>query len=65
MSEKCEVCLRGSEACQYCEGLSEGDWKAICDCGLYDFGKHIVTCEERFKFRYVVASDHEAAMQPR
>jgi hypothetical protein len=63
--ERCERCERGREACQWCETVSERDWEAMCDCGLLDFGGHLLNCAEREGFRYVVAIDHEAALLSR
>lgn len=61
----CERCQRGREACQWCERESQRDWEAICDCGLLDFGAHLLDCSKRDGFRYVVAIDHEAALLSR
>ena len=41
--------------------LPLADYEAICDCGLVDFGTHLVNCSERQRFRYVIAFSHEAA----
>lgn len=57
----CPECERGREACQYCETVTERDWEAMCDCGLYDFGAHLLKCEDRAAFKYVIASDHDTA----
>lgn len=61
----CPDCGRGPEACQWCENLAEDDWRAICDCGLEDFGVHILKCEERAAFHYVIPSDYDTADLPR
>ena len=63
--DKCSTCTRGREACTYCEGLSDRDFEAICDCGLIDFGRHIVDCQSRSRYRYVIAQDPATAMLPR
>lgn len=62
---KCSACERGPEACEYCEHVSQQDWEAICDCGLYDFGQHLIDCRERDKSRYVIAGDWTTAELPR
>jgi hypothetical protein len=64
-SAACPRCKRGAEACGYCEGIEKRDWEAICDCGLYDFGDHLMDCEARAAFKYVVAGDYEQAKVPR
>lgn len=28
----------------YCRDATEEDWRAICDCGLHDFGYHLINC---------------------
>lgn len=61
----CWKCGRGREACSYCEGLDEDDHFAICDCGLVDFGRHLVDCVSRERFRYVIAQDPAGATLPR
>lgn len=33
----------------------------MCDCGLHDFGRHLVDCRGRTGFRYVIAVDHASA----
>lgn len=63
--DRCSRCARGREACSYCERLEERDWEAICDCGLADFGRHLVDCVARAKYRYVIAQDPGEAMIPR
>lgn len=40
----CPRCERGREVCQFCKDIAEEDWEAICDCGLYDFGYHLISC---------------------
>ena len=62
---ECSKCARGAEACQYCEniGMSE-DWEVICDCGLYDFGCHLLNaCEGREEYKYVIAADYKASLR--
>ena len=54
---ECASCGRGAEACEWCEnlGMSE-DWEATCDCGLFDFGTHLMhDCKKRKDFKYVIA----------
>lgn len=63
--DRCSICTRGREACSYCEQLDERDWEAICDCGLVDFGNHLIECESRKSFRYVVAQSLEESLLPR
>lgn len=63
--DRCSRCTRGREACSYCEQLDERDFEAICDCGLIDFGRHIVDCKSRDRYRYVIAQDPATAMIPR
>lgn len=58
---KCTICDRGKEACSYCQDCSESDWEAICDCGLYDFGSHLMACEDRKEYRWVITDSHKAA----
>lgn len=41
----CPKCNLGPESCDFCHGLDEADFEAICDCGLYDFGRHLISCE--------------------
>lgn len=41
----CVKCLHGREVCMYCKDLPTADWEAICDCGLYDFGYHLISCD--------------------
>lgn len=65
LAAKCHRCGRGPEACQYCEGIDQRDFEAICDCGLHDFGDHLLDCEARAAFKYVIAADHAAAELPR
>lgn len=65
MSVICSNCDRGPDDCQFCEGLPEDDFEAICDCGLYDFGDHLFDCIERSGKRWVVADGYEAAEEPR
>jgi hypothetical protein len=59
----CTSCKRGRESCMYCEGTKDRDWAAICDCGLYDFGAHLVDCGSRSGFLYVIAADHASAAE--
>ena len=40
----CERCGKGAEVCMYCSGTSREDWETICDCGLFDFGAHLIAC---------------------
>jgi hypothetical protein len=61
VTTQCQRCHRGAESCAYCENVSEQDWEAICDCGLYDFGSHLIPCEDRTAFKYVIAADHAQA----
>ncbi len=61
----CTVCQRGREACQFCEHVTEGDWCAMCDCGVHDFGVHLTDCESQSTYRYVVACDYDSAVMPR
>lgn len=63
--DRCSICTRGREACSYCEHDSDEDWAAICDCGLADFGKHLVECETRKRYRYVIAQSPAEALMPR
>lgn len=62
---ECPRCNRGAEACQYCENVAKEDWEVICDCGLYDFGVHLLACDHRHDRKYVVAADHNAAKEKR
>jgi hypothetical protein len=57
----CSNCERGQNACQYCYDLARLDWETICDCGLYDFGAHLLDCAKREGYRWVVASDYASA----
>jgi hypothetical protein len=57
----CPRCKRGAEACQWCENIATEDWRAICDCGLYDFGDHLFDCDARARFRYVIPADYDTA----
>ena len=41
----CPNCHQGPESCVHCQGLSRMDFETICDCGLYDFGSHLISCE--------------------
>lgn len=61
----CSSCRRGREACGYCHDVSKRDWKAICDCGLHDFGQHLTRCDERDGYRFVIALDYVSAEEPR
>ena len=38
----CDLCHCGPEVCIYCKDTP--DWKFICDCGLVDFGQHLISC---------------------
>lgn len=62
---ECARCHRGAESCQYCEDVSYEDWDVICDCGLNDFGIHLLSCDQRDGLKYVVAADHKSAGLPR
>ncbi len=42
---KCPKCGDGAEKCMYCSDLAAPDWEAICDCGLYSYGFHLIACE--------------------
>lgn len=57
----CTECQRGREACEYCECVSDLDWESMCDCGLCDFGAHLVDCQERSVYKYVIAADYATA----
>jgi hypothetical protein len=57
----CPRCKRGREACQWCETIAKRDWAAICDCGLYDFGDHLLDCQQRDAFKYVMPADYDTA----
>ena len=63
--DRCSRCARGREACSYCERLDERDWEAVCDCGLLDFGRHLVDCASRTRYRFVIAQDPATALLPR
>ena len=41
---KCQNCGKGKEACMYCGTLNEDNWRFMCDCGLQDFGYHLIAC---------------------
>jgi hypothetical protein len=62
---RCDSCGRGAESCQWCENTNLADWEAMCDCGLADFGAHLLSCRDRGSFQYVIAIDHAAADLPR
>ncbi len=62
---RCGICERGRESCQYCENVTEQDFEAICDCGLYDFGRHLTDCESQAAYKYVIACDYASAVLPR
>jgi hypothetical protein len=63
---ECRVCHRGAESCEYCHDLSAvEDWETMCDCGLYDFGNHLLRCLDRENFKYVVAISHESSWEVR
>jgi hypothetical protein len=57
----CSNCERGQSACEYCFDISREDWESICDCGLYDFGAHLLDCSRREGYRWVIASDYASA----
>jgi len=57
----CTKCGRGAEACQWCERTTRDDWDTICDCGLADFGNHLLDCRSRDEFHYVVPADYATA----
>ena len=60
----CPNCERGSEACEWCHDLpTREDWETICDCGLYDFGAHLLDCTRRRGYRWVVAEDYASASE--
>ena len=61
----CASCGRGREACQWCHDVEREDWESICDCGLYDFGQHLLDCRALADKRWVIAADHAAAEEPR
>jgi hypothetical protein len=58
---RCTQCGRGAEACEWCHNIELRDWEAICDCGLYDLGNHLLACLDRANYRYVVVSNYESA----
>jgi hypothetical protein len=64
---KCGLCGRGKEACQYCEGMALEDFEVCCDCGLYDFGRHLelVKCHTKSELKYVVAATFEGSLERR
>lgn len=41
----CPKCGHSAERCMYCKGIPLEDWEAICDCGLADFGAHLISCD--------------------
>ena len=59
--EVCAKCGRGVESCEWCHKLDPIDHETICDCGLYDFGAHLLDCSGREGFRWVVALDYASA----
>lgn len=61
----CYRCLRGREACAYCHDTDERDWEAMCDCGLHDFGAHLLPCEDYAEKRWIIPADYAAAEEPR
>jgi hypothetical protein len=65
VSERCVRCERGREACEWCHDVGDADWRAICDCGLHDFDEHLIACEQRDAFRFVIVANHESASIPR
>lgn len=48
------MCDRGREACEWCWHLAWPDYEAVCDCGLHDFGRHLLDCESSVEKRWVV-----------
>lgn len=63
MNDPCRYCGRGREACQWCHDVAEEDFEAICDCGLYDFSGHLIECEQRAGFKWVIAQDEASAQE--
>ncbi len=61
----CSVCERGREACEWCHDVDEGDFRAICDCGLHDFGAHMTDCASRAAYRFAVVANYASADLPR
>jgi len=61
----CSRCGRGKEACEYCHTLDEIDFQTICDCGLFDFGAHLIDCDDRKDKRWVIAIDYASAEESR
>jgi hypothetical protein len=58
----CKRCKRGREACEWCRDLAASDFEAICDCGLHDFGEHLIHgCEQRTDKKFVVAANYDSA----
>jgi len=57
----CRNCDRGREACQWCCDLELIDYETICDCGLADFGAHLLDCSRRGGYRWVIAQDYASA----
>jgi len=39
------------------------DYETICDCGLADFGAHLLDCSRRGDYRWVVAEDYASAKE--
>lgn len=42
MPESCIKCGKGREICMYC--CDDDTWDLLCDCGLVDFGEHLISC---------------------
>jgi hypothetical protein len=54
----CRRCERGQEACEWCHDIEVADFEAICDCGLHDFGDHLLDCTARADKRFVVVANY-------
>lgn len=63
MKVVCVNCGRGPEACEWCHALDPEDYETICDCGLHDFGAHLLDCSKREGYRWVVAEDYASAAE--
>jgi len=59
----CRNCGRGREACEWCHDLELIDHETICDCGLADFGSHLLDCSRRKGYRWVIAIDYASAAE--
>lgn len=56
----CRDCKRGPEACEWCCGLVYEDFEGVCDCGVAEFGRHLLgDCRARSQFRFVVVATEE------